>query len=436
MSSPEELAAVVDEDILQFLLKDDAPWPELLRQESDVLDNWNVPDPECLDKEMDDFITSLLKSFKDEPDMLEDYSQPDGSSTTSEDPHLSHSPGSCFAGSTRSSYIVQADHNYSLHHDFSAPESMRSDMEEGDASIDHGPWMGLEGTSQAMDQSSGFPAGVAMVTRRRRRGQTNFQQLVLTKEERQLLEKEGFSLPACLPLTKADEQLLKKVRRKIRNKQSAQDSRYRRKLYVDDLESRMAACEAQNHELEKKVQLLQKQNILLLQQLWRLHILVRSFTTKTAAAKTCTVIVVLSFCFFVSASIFSLWGRKLLLELGVLPQQTSSFPNGSESDMQEDAVPDEFISNPEGPSQSGSLDQAEEEGQSPRNAQSSSLKGNSSSHTPPEMGCEEDPPQPQEQLFQSDPSQAAVLQEWRDEMEVCVDPAAGFIVQEHHAEEM
>ncbi|KFP37128.1 Cyclic AMP-responsive element-binding protein 3-like 3, partial [Chlamydotis macqueenii] len=150
---------------------------------------------------------------------------------------------------------------------------------------------------------------------------SSFPKLVLTEEERQLLEKEGVSLPTCLPLTRAEEQVLKKVRRKIRNKQSAQDSRRRRKIYVDDLENRVAVCTTQNHQLEKKVQLLQKQNMSLLKQLRKLQAIVRRSTTKTTTAKTCTMVVVLSFCLILSPSFCSFGSREPQLELRVLSRQ-------------------------------------------------------------------------------------------------------------------
>ncbi|XP_023380044.1 cyclic AMP-responsive element-binding protein 3-like protein 3 [Pteropus vampyrus] len=94
-----------------------------------------------------------------------------------------------------------------------------------------------------------------------RPGPGHCQQLVLTEDEKKLLAKEGITLPTQLPLTKYEERVLKRIRRKIRNKQSAQESRKKKKEYIDGLETRMSACTAQNQELQRKVLHLEKQNL-------------------------------------------------------------------------------------------------------------------------------------------------------------------------------
>ncbi|XP_065276549.1 cyclic AMP-responsive element-binding protein 3-like protein 4 [Emys orbicularis] len=124
--------------------------------------------------------------------------------------------------------------------------------------------------------------------------QLQFPDLFLTDEEKRLLSQEGVSLPSNLPLTKAEERLLKKVRRKIRNKQSAQDSRRRKKEYIDGLENRVAACSAQNQQLQKKVQELEKHNLSLLGQLRKLQALIKPTSSKAAQTSTCVLILIFS----------------------------------------------------------------------------------------------------------------------------------------------
>ncbi|KAM6329446.1 cyclic AMP-responsive element-binding protein 3 isoform 2-T6 [Alca torda] len=415
MLCPEELAALADEDLLDFLLKDDAPCPDIPGENNSVLEDWGLPELELLDKEVDDFISSLLSPFEEEPGKLQGYLPADSDSSISEDQHLSHSPGSDFASSPRSSDIVQVDHNYFLHRDWPVLESVRSDTAKGDFSIDLETWTGLEGTSKALEEeSSSFPIAVAVDAGPQLVPgaivQSDFPELVLTEEERQLLEKEGVSLPTCGPLTKAEERLLKKVRRKIRNKQSAQDSRRRKKIYMDGLENRS-----------------------LLEQLQKLQALVRRSTTKTTTAKTCTMVVFLSFCLILSPSFCSFGRREPQPELRVLSRQIREI---STADVQKDAVVEGFSPEPEAHSLLGSLNQSWEEPSPPNRDPRSYSNSNSSSDLPVSADSELGPPQPLEQGSQSDPLQADVPAVWKAKRQEWLERSASVIIQQHHADEM
>ncbi|KJH51955.1 bZIP transcription factor [Dictyocaulus viviparus] len=72
----------------------------------------------------------------------------------------------------------------------------------------------------------------------------------LSAEERKTLLQEGYPVPTRLPLSKAEEESLKIVRRKIKNKLSAQESRRKRKEYMDTLESRCQAYFNENNQLK------------------------------------------------------------------------------------------------------------------------------------------------------------------------------------------
>jgi len=98
-----------------------------------------------------------------------------------------------------------------------------------------------------------------------------YPRLELNDEERKLCDKEGIVLPSHYPLTKEEERNLKRIRRKIRNKQSAQDSRKRKKEHVENMEARAMKCAQENAELVKKLSMLEAQNKTLVGQLKRLH---------------------------------------------------------------------------------------------------------------------------------------------------------------------
>lgn len=92
---------------------------------------------------------------------------------------------------------------------------------------------------------------------------------VLADEEKRLLIKEGYNdFPMTCqsrPLTKTEERILRKIRRKIRNKKSAQCSRQRKKEYVEDLERKYAAIVRENEELKQILDRIQEQRTLVQQ---------------------------------------------------------------------------------------------------------------------------------------------------------------------------
>ncbi|ELW68816.1 Cyclic AMP-responsive element-binding protein 3-like protein 2 [Tupaia chinensis] len=177
--------------------------------------------------------------------------------------------------------------------------------------------------------------------------------LVLTEEEKRTLIAEGYPIPTKLPLTKSEEKALKKIRRKIKNKISAQESRRKKKEYMDSLEKKVESCSTENLELRKKVEVLENTNSqpwelvfgtygkgrlldlvvhitpdeTLLQQLQKLQTLVMgkvSRTCKLAGTQTGTCLMVVVLCFAVAfGSFFQGYGPYPSATKMALPSQHS-----------------------------------------------------------------------------------------------------------------
>nr|KAF7429282.1 hypothetical protein H0235_005680 [Vespula pensylvanica] len=99
--------------------------------------------------------------------------------------------------------------------------------------------------------------------------------LTLTEEEKRTLIAEGYPVPTKLPLTKQEEKSLKKVRRKIKNKISAQESRRKKKEYMDGLERRVTMLTNENSSYRDRLTVLEDTNRELLKELQRLQALLQ-----------------------------------------------------------------------------------------------------------------------------------------------------------------
>ncbi|KAE9553573.1 hypothetical protein FO519_003213 [Halicephalobus sp. NKZ332] len=82
----------------------------------------------------------------------------------------------------------------------------------------------------------------------------------LSAEEKRTLLQEGYRLPTKLPLSREEEEALKLVRRKIKNKLSAQESRRKRKEYMDMLEQKVHGYYTENVNLKHRLKQLDATN--------------------------------------------------------------------------------------------------------------------------------------------------------------------------------
>lgn len=133
--------------------------------------------------------------------------------------------------------------------------------------------------------------------------QSEYPKLMLSGEEKRLLAKEGINLPAHYPLTKHEERELKRIRRKIRNKISAQDSRKRKKEYVDGLEERVKKCTDENQTLLKRIKLLQNQNQNLINQMKKMQSLLTKGGNKSVQPATCLMVLLMSMALIATPSL-------------------------------------------------------------------------------------------------------------------------------------
>ncbi|KAA8579815.1 cyclic AMP-responsive element-binding protein 3-like protein 1 isoform X2 [Etheostoma spectabile] len=133
--------------------------------------------------------------------------------------------------------------------------------------------------------------------------------LLLTEEEKRTLVAEGYPVPNKLPLSKTEEKALKRVRRKIKNKISAQESRRKKKEYVECLEKKVESYTSENSDLWRKVENLETANRSLLQQLQKLQSLVSGKVVprscKMASTQTGTCLMMVAVCFVLVLGSFS-----------------------------------------------------------------------------------------------------------------------------------
>ncbi|XP_023658721.2 cAMP responsive element binding protein 3-like 3 like [Paramormyrops kingsleyae] len=346
MSVPDTFPEMDDTDLFGLFLDEDHGAHDPF---SGVIEDWLFGQDILNSQDTEDFLNSLLG--EDDAALAQSFSPPGSDSGISDvgnpqcqSPRISDSDSTpCQSpglmgftplpeASPVTMEVIHVDHCYSLQQDQPAGDtllSVRSEQPDTDVFIDLDPDNWDTDSVVEMD-SDELPCTLAIEDPTPCIKANEFQEIVLTAEEKRLLTKEGISMPTHMPLTKAEERTLKRIRRKIRNKQSAQESRKKKKVYVDGLENRVAVCTAQNQELQKKVQTLQKQNISLIEQVRKLQSLIKLSTMKTSTTSTCLMVFLLSFCLIIFPSVNPFGGSGNQTDLyapsGVLSRTIRSIP--------------------------------------------------------------------------------------------------------------
>ncbi|XP_063496978.1 cyclic AMP-responsive element-binding protein 3-like protein 1 isoform X4 [Symphalangus syndactylus] len=310
--------------------------------ESDFLNNAHFPEHlDHFSENMEDFSNDLFSSFFDDP-VLDEKS-----------PLLDMELDSPTPG-------IQAEHSYSLSGD-SAPQSplvpikMEDTTQEDLVQMPPTPPSSHGSDSDGSQSPRSLPPSSPVRPMARsstaistsplltapHKLQGTSGPLLLTEEEKRTLIAEGYPIPTKLPLTKAEEKALKRVRRKIKNKISAQESRRKKKEYVECLEKKVETFTSENNELWKKVETLENANRTLLQQLQKLQTLVTNKISrpyKMAATQTGTCLMVAALCF--------------VLVLGSLVPCLPEFSSGSQTVKEDPMAADSVYTASQMPSRS------------------------------------------------------------------------------------
>nr|XP_042135364.1 cyclic AMP-responsive element-binding protein 3-like protein 4 isoform X2 [Peromyscus maniculatus bairdii] len=142
--------------------------------------------------------------------------------------------------------------------------------------------------------------------------------LFLTDEEKHLLGQEGVSLPSHLPLTKAS-----MLRDHMPN------------LLCFSTLPRVAACSAQNQELQRKVQELERQNTSLVAQVHQLQMLTAQTSSRAAQTSTCVLILLFSLALIILPSFSPFQGQPEARPKGYQPRGVISRNILTHKDMTE-----------------------------------------------------------------------------------------------------